>query len=1062
MSDLISVAWNEFKSSAISAFKNLEGDKHFTDVTLACGEGGQIQAHKVVLSSCSSFFRDILVQNPHPHPLIYLADVELEELKIFIKFIYSGEAALEQEKLEKFMKTARRFQVKGLGEEETDVALLDQSKDDEDEHKSPDDVQDEVEILPVEEEADVSLEEETFTDLAEEKVEHKNERVKITNTNKKSRQIEGKEDATGDEDMDCKEDEEEDDKAKDVDASNTENESGDVESDNEASENEASENEASDNEEVENGEVDMENSEEEDSGKEESDNEESGNEESQDKDSDGIESYDEEIYNDDSEEEESDNEEAEQDEVENEDVEMDESDGKQSDNEESDEGVDEHEIGSKVDTKTDDIDNEDTNSEKNEMDKWIRGEVEIEEVPHKVVANEEVDIQNEDVDLKNTEEADTDIVATVEAEAEEDNIEKVETEEVQAEKINTEEIETEEAEIFASFRQQKNKKADVDDMEDVEPEEGDSEKVESDELNAEEIEIEGDAEMEDIELEETQTNNIENEEVEVKTNTDGVNYNANNEVISNVENKYIETVEEPTDEKIFDIMSTMTHITITRLVKPKVEEVNEPKIEEALSKPEENMDQEIKTEVVTEDASKPQEIVESEEDKAFMAALSARLPPNQCDVCFKVFTTSSSVQEHKLAVHEKIKFPCDMCKWEASSRRNLRGHIQRVHTTKDSKGSIIKKEETTTTGLDFISQDDMKKLTALSQQKERDIHLQVDELIKVDTKPLLGELAIKEEVVHEEVTENEVKQENVEDWKAQYERISKEVKEKAMSLVEQRGNMLTCTKCGKSLPLSKKWNLLQHVELHMEAFVVPCPICGLRSKSTAGVAQHREKAHPNHPQRFEVEYECKQCDHKAKTVKGLYSHKYRMHPVGKTNSLALEPNYLNTTNVDLGTNTGYGDFAENVVEDTVDTKTEDIAENTTEYIQETGPQDMENTTTDGITDSTNNTPWNNDVSDNTSNFSLYTDPTLTVGMQFCDQCGFNTTATKILMKHRKQEHPGAGFFCSQCGKEFTQYDHLKRHIVNVHHAVKTPCNLCDHQATSKATLVRHIRRVHFT
>ena len=177
----------------------------------------------------------------------------------------------------------------------------------------------------------------------------------------------------------------------------------------------------------------------------------------------------------------------------------------------------------------------------------------------------------------------------------------------------------------------------------------------------------------------------------MKTNNEFSHYNTNNEVIGNVENKDIGTIEEPTDEKIFDIMSTMTHITITRLVKPKIEEVQEPIFEESISKPEETMDQEIKTEVGTEDKAKPEEIVESEEDKAFMAALSARLPPNQCDVCFKVFTASGSVQEHKLAVHEKIKFPCDMCKWEASSRRNLRGHIQRVHTSKDGKGSFIKK-----------------------------------------------------------------------------------------------------------------------------------------------------------------------------------------------------------------------------------------------------------------------------------------------------------------------------------------------------------------------------------
>ena len=120
MTDLINVAWNEFQTSAVNTFKGLEGDTHFTDVTLACGDGGSVKVHKVVLSMCSQLFRDIIIQNPHPHPLIYLADCDLEDLKSLLQFIYRGEVLLEQGKLEKFMGTAKRFKVKGLGEKGCD------------------------------------------------------------------------------------------------------------------------------------------------------------------------------------------------------------------------------------------------------------------------------------------------------------------------------------------------------------------------------------------------------------------------------------------------------------------------------------------------------------------------------------------------------------------------------------------------------------------------------------------------------------------------------------------------------------------------------------------------------------------------------------------------------------------------------------------------------------------------------------------------------------------------------------------------------------------------------
>ena len=117
MNDLINVAWNEFESYAVRAFKGLEGDTHFTDVTLACEDGGSVKVHKVVLSMCSQLFREILIHNPHPHPLIYLAHCNLVDLQSFLQFIYRGEVLLEQGKLEKFMETAKRFKVKGLGEE---------------------------------------------------------------------------------------------------------------------------------------------------------------------------------------------------------------------------------------------------------------------------------------------------------------------------------------------------------------------------------------------------------------------------------------------------------------------------------------------------------------------------------------------------------------------------------------------------------------------------------------------------------------------------------------------------------------------------------------------------------------------------------------------------------------------------------------------------------------------------------------------------------------------------------------------------------------------------------
>ena len=56
--------WNDFEANIGEAFRELRGKDDFLDVTLACGDE-QVQAHKLILSACSPFFRNILHRNPH-------------------------------------------------------------------------------------------------------------------------------------------------------------------------------------------------------------------------------------------------------------------------------------------------------------------------------------------------------------------------------------------------------------------------------------------------------------------------------------------------------------------------------------------------------------------------------------------------------------------------------------------------------------------------------------------------------------------------------------------------------------------------------------------------------------------------------------------------------------------------------------------------------------------------------------------------------------------------------------------------------------------------------------
>ena len=113
-SEKLRLQWNDFKDNVALAFVELREDKDLADVTLACEDGNQVQAHKVILAASSPFFRDILKKNKHPHPLIFMRGLKSEVLLAIIDFLYLGEANVLQENLDSFLALAEELRLKGL------------------------------------------------------------------------------------------------------------------------------------------------------------------------------------------------------------------------------------------------------------------------------------------------------------------------------------------------------------------------------------------------------------------------------------------------------------------------------------------------------------------------------------------------------------------------------------------------------------------------------------------------------------------------------------------------------------------------------------------------------------------------------------------------------------------------------------------------------------------------------------------------------------------------------------------------------------------------------------
>jgi len=111
------LSWKNFRECTTSTFRDLLSVQDFSDVTLVCDDDKQVFAHKVILSACSPFFRRILLNNPHQHPLIYLTGVSKHFLTSMVAFMYLGQTNVAQEDLTGFMAAASKFQIKGLSED---------------------------------------------------------------------------------------------------------------------------------------------------------------------------------------------------------------------------------------------------------------------------------------------------------------------------------------------------------------------------------------------------------------------------------------------------------------------------------------------------------------------------------------------------------------------------------------------------------------------------------------------------------------------------------------------------------------------------------------------------------------------------------------------------------------------------------------------------------------------------------------------------------------------------------------------------------------------------------
>ncbi|XP_050696235.1 uncharacterized protein LOC126985420 isoform X3 [Eriocheir sinensis] len=97
----------------LSVCERLLLNNQLTDCTLVA-EGQFVQAHRLVLATCSEVFEEMFKTVCQTNPVVVLRDVSLQELRGLISYMYKGETLVKSHDLPGLLKAATQLKIKGL------------------------------------------------------------------------------------------------------------------------------------------------------------------------------------------------------------------------------------------------------------------------------------------------------------------------------------------------------------------------------------------------------------------------------------------------------------------------------------------------------------------------------------------------------------------------------------------------------------------------------------------------------------------------------------------------------------------------------------------------------------------------------------------------------------------------------------------------------------------------------------------------------------------------------------------------------------------------------------
>ena len=106
--------WEDFAEEIRASYKILRKSPDFSDVTLVCEDGIEVETHKIILSACSYVFANILQSNKHPNTLFFMRGFSYDTISNILDFMYYGEVNIEVEQLKAFLSAAEDLKLNGI------------------------------------------------------------------------------------------------------------------------------------------------------------------------------------------------------------------------------------------------------------------------------------------------------------------------------------------------------------------------------------------------------------------------------------------------------------------------------------------------------------------------------------------------------------------------------------------------------------------------------------------------------------------------------------------------------------------------------------------------------------------------------------------------------------------------------------------------------------------------------------------------------------------------------------------------------------------------------------